>query len=426
MQRRDFLKTTAVGAAISTLSPALAHSQMQSLTGKKMEHPVLSKLREKIEPIPPEERSERQERARALMAEFDMDAIVCEGGTTLYYYTGVQWGRSERLFAMILPKEGEPLYIAPKFEESRAVEQLGSAKLYTWEEHENPYLLLKKVLKDAHRSIETLGIEETTRYFVTEGIAEALPSLNLVNATPVTAGCRSVKSDRELALMQIANEATMEIFKLIPKMLMENMTEQNLSRAITQTFAMHGFQGGALVLFGKNSAHPHGIQKENKLRIGDTVLIDGGCAVEGYVSDITRTMVFYAKPTEKQQRVFDIVKKAQSAALAEAKPGVAAEDIDAAAREVIEDAGFGPDYKYFTHRLGHGIGLEGHEWYYLVRGSKRPVVHRNVFSNEPGIYIPDEFGIRIEDEMLITEDGAKLLLPQAETLEDFFGVKVEG
>jgi Xaa-Pro dipeptidase len=235
-----------------------------------------------------------------------------------------------------------------------------------------------------------------------------------------------VKTDHELELMQIANDVTMEIFKLIPNMLLENMTEQVLSRALAQTFAMHGFQGGALVLFGQSSAHPHGLVKENKLKVGDIVLIDGGCSVEGYMSDVTRTMVFASKPTDKMQRVFDVVKKAQSAALAVARPGVPAENIDAAARSVIEDAGFGPQYTYFTHRLGHGIGMEGHEWYYLVRGNKRPVVHRNVFSNEPGIYIPGEFGIRLEDEMLITEDGAKLLLPQAETLEDFFGAKLEG
>ena len=197
------------------------------------------------------------------------------------------------------------------------------------------------------------------------------------------------------------------------------MTEREFGSTISKLFSEYGASGGALVLFGEASAYPHGLVREHTLQNNQIVLIDGGCSVEGYQSDIPRTTVF-GKPGEKMKQVFDIVKRAQSAALATARPGVPAEDIDAAARKVILNAGYGPDYRYFTHRLGHGIGLEGHEWYYLVRGNKRAEQPGNTHSNEPGIYIVGEFGIRIEDEMLITGDGAKLLLPRAESLEKIF------
>lgn len=424
MRRRDFLKTAAAATAISALTPSQSLSQIHSLNGKKKEHPRLPALRQQVKPITPEERNERQEKARKLMSEFNIDALLFEGGVSLNYFTGVLWGRSDRLFAMILPKKGAPQFIAPKIEEPRALEQIGSAKLYLWEEHENPYELVKQVLTENNVRTGTLGVEETTRHFVIEGIAAATPSIKIVSATPVTAGCRSVKSPHEIELMQIANEVTMEIFKLIPTMLTENVIERMLARSISQTFAMHGFQGGAFVLFGTSTAQPYATPKDNTLKVGDIILVNGGCSIEGYMSDITRTMVFLDKPTEKMSKVFDIVKKAQSAALATAQPGTPAEDVDTAARKVIENAGYGPGYKYFKHRVGHGIGLEQHEWHYLVRGNKQRIAVGNIFTNEPGIYLAGEFGIRLEDQMLITDSGPKLLLPQAETLEDFFGVKI--
>jgi Xaa-Pro dipeptidase len=209
------------------------------------------------------------------------------------------------------------------------------------------------------------------------------------------------------------------VFKAAVTRLREGMKEAEFGGIISSLFREFGVGGGALVLFGEASAYPHGTVKEHVLKEGQVVLIDGGCSVEGYASDITRTTAF-GKPSEKMQRVWSIVRKSQDAALAAAKPGVSAEEIDAAARNVVVDGGFGPDYKYFTHRLGHGIGMEGHEWYYLVRGNKRKEEPGNTHSNEPGIYIPGEFGIRLEDEMLLTETGAKLLLPQAQSLEKIF------
>lgn len=354
------------------------------------------------------------------MKESGTDALVFEGSVSLNYFTGVSWGRSERLFAMLLPQKGEPHYIAPKFEESRALEQVGNAQLSTWEEDESPFDIVKRIFQDRGLSTGTIGIEETTRYFVTDSLGKAVSAAKLVSGTPVTAGCRSVKSDHEIELIQIANDITAEVFKASLRSLHVGMKEKDFGGVVSKLFQEFEVGGGALVLFGEASAYPHGLEKDHVLHEGDIVLIDGGCSVEGYDSDVTRTTTF-GKPSEKMEKVWGIVRKAQDAALAAAKPGVPAEAVDAAARKVISDAGYGPDYKYFTHRLGHGIGMEGHEWYYLVRGNKRPLEAGNIFSDEPGIYIVGESGIRLEDELLITRNGSKLLLPQAESLERIFG-----
>jgi Xaa-Pro dipeptidase len=414
MRRRHFLKATAAG----TFSP-LVLTQAIPQTGLE-DDPKKQAVRSRIKPITREERLDRQENARRLMREHHIDALLCEGGTTLTYYTGVTWGRSERLFAMILPRNGEPVFVAPRFEESRAREQVSEHSVLTWEEHQSPYELVRQILEDVGTRTGTLAIEESTRFFITHNIGNTARSVTLVDGTPITAGCRSVKSAHELELMQIANDITREVFQTSVTSLTEGMTEREFGRIVSRNFSEWGVGGGALILFGGASAHPHGLERENRLKSGDIVLIDGGCSVEGYVSDVTRTTVF-GTPTQKMREVWQLVRKAQDAGLAAARPGVPAESVDAAARAVITGAGFGPDYTYFTHRLGHGIGMEGHEWYYLVRGNTRPLESGNVFSNEPGIYIVGEFGIRLEDEMVITEDGARLMLPQANGLDDLFG-----
>ncbi|MBI1805263.1 MAG: aminopeptidase P family protein [Ignavibacteriae bacterium] len=413
MHRRHFLKTTATSAlAPLVASPLLTQNQQEK-------NPNVDTIRSRIKPITTDERTKRIERAKELMTRENIDALLIEGGVTMNYFTGINWGRSERLFAMILPRNGEPAYVAPKFEEGRAQEQVGTARLLTWEEDESPYDLIKQVLKDSSLLTATIGIEESTRSFVSENVGRTLASAKFVSGTPVTAGCRCVKSGHEIELMQIANDITAEVFKSALQTLREGMTEKEFASTISRLFSQFGVGGGALVLFGEASAYPHGLVKEHTLHENQIVLIDGGCSVEGYSSDITRTTVF-GTPSDKMKKVWEIVRDAQSAALKAARPGVPAESIDAAARAVITDAGYGPDYKYFTHRLGHGIGLEGHEWYYLVRGNTRPERAGETHSNEPGIYIVGEFGIRLEDEMLIMEDAAKLLLPQAKSLEDIF------
>jgi len=418
MDRRSFFTATGSTVALAALGAGNAFGQ-EHAASTHFDAGTIKTMRERIRPIGASEFEARREQARRYMKDNAIDAIFVEGGTTLKYYTGLSWWLSERMFAMVLPRRGEPFFVSPKFEEGRSREKLGDVKIYTWEEHEKPIERIRQGMQDRGLLGATLGIEETTRYYAIEQLQQRLPTLKLRSAMPVTAGCRSVKSAHEIELMQVANDITAQVYRQAQKQLREGMSEKELGAIVSALYGEFGVSGDALVLFGEASAYPHGLTREVLLKAGDNVLIDGGCQVEGYGSDITRTMVF-GEPSAKMKSVWEIVRGAQDAALKTAKPGVPAEKVDAAARAYIADHGYGPGYKYFTHRLGHGIGMEGHEWYYLVGGNTRPLAPGNMFSNEPGIYIVGEFGIRTEDEMLITDDGARLLLPQAKSLQEIF------
>jgi Xaa-Pro dipeptidase len=420
MDRRRFFTTAGSTVALSALGAGQTFAQKPAeATSGHFDADTIKTMRERIRPIGAGEFEARREQARRYMKESAIDAIFVEGGTALKYYTGLSWWLSERLFAMVLPQRGEPFFVSPKFEEGRSREKLGDVKIYTWEEHEKPIERIRQGMQDHGLLGATLGLEETTRYYAIEQLQQRLPTLTLRSAKPVTAGCRSVKSAHEIELMQVANDITAQVYRQAQKQLREGMSEKELGTIISGLYGEFGVSGDALVLFGEASAYPHGLTREVLLKAGDNVLIDGGCQVEGYGSDITRTMAF-GEPSAKMKSVWEIVRGAQDAALKTAKPGVPAEKVDAAARAYIADHGYGPGYKYFTHRLGHGIGMDGHEWYYLVGGNTRPLAPGNMFSNEPGIYIVGEFGIRTEDEMLITDDGARLLLPQAKSLQEIF------
>jgi Xaa-Pro dipeptidase len=420
MDRRRFFTTAGSTVALSALGAGQTFAQKPAeATSGHFDADTIKTMRERIRPIGAGEFEARREQARRYMKESAIDAIFVEGGTALKYYTGLSWWLSERLFAMVLPQRGEPFFVSPKFEEGRSREKLGDVKIYTWEEHEKPIERIRQGMQDHGLLGATLGLEETTRYYAIEQLQQRLPTLTLRSAKPVTAGCRSVKSAHEIELMQVANDITAQVYRQAQKQLREGMSEKELGAIISGLYGEFGVSGDALVLFGEASAYPHGLTREVLLKAGDNVLIDGGCQVEGYGSDITRTMAF-GEPSAKMKSVWEIVRGAQDAALKTAKPGVPAEKVDAAARAYIADHGYGPGYKYFTHRLGHGIGMDGHEWYYLVGGNTRPLAPGNMFSNEPGIYIVGEFGIRTEDEMLITDDGARLLLPQAKSLQEIF------
>jgi Xaa-Pro dipeptidase len=371
-------------------------------------------------PITKEEYLRRQETARRYMVDAGLDGILLMGGASMYYFTGARWGISERMFGMVFPAKGEPAYVTPAFEKGRALEQIKfGTDVRTWEEDESPYQLIAGILKDRGIASGRLGVEETVEYRFSDGVAKAAPAVRITSADPVTARCRRVKSASELEIMRLANQITLRAFETALKSLSEGMTHFELGAKIAQAHQQLGAQGGALVLFGEHSALPHGTVTPQKLREGDVVLIDGGCDVLGYKSDITRTTVF-GKPTERQRKGGEIEKRAQGAALKAARPGVACEDVDAAARKVIVDAGFGPGYKYFTHRVGHGIGLDGHEWTYLVRGNKTKLEPGMTFSDEPGIYIPGEFGVRLEDIFVVTENGAELFTGQAPSIDNPF------
>jgi Xaa-Pro dipeptidase len=420
MDRRRFFTAAGSTVALSALGADQAFAQKPAAaTSAHFDTDTIKAMRDRIRPIGADEFLARREQARRYMKDNAIDAIFVEGGTTLAYYTGLHWWLSERMFAMVLPQRGEPFFVAPKFEEGRAREKLGDVKIYTWEEHEKPIERIRQGMQDRGLLGATLGIEETTRYYAIEQLQQRLPTLKLRSAMPVTAGCRSVKSAHEIELMQVANDITAQVYRQAQRQLREGMGERELGAIISALYGEFGVEGDALVLFGEASAYPHGLTRDVLLKPGDSVLIDGGCKVEGYGSDITRTMAF-GQPSAKMQSVWEIVRGAQDAALKAARPGVAAEKVDAAARGYIADHGYGPGYKYFTHRLGHGIGMDGHEWFYLVGGNTRPLAPGNMFSNEPGIYIVGDFGIRTEDEMLITDDGARLLLPQAKSLQEIF------
>ena len=421
--RRGFLQTAGIATA-ATLAPPSHAFAAEGEDGGKMPEPIarMKSRRAEAEPITTREREQRIERARELMAANKIDAIMITGGTSLVYFTNIHWWMSERLFAIILPVKGNPFYVCPAFEEDRAREQIAggpggnNAEVRTWHEDESPYQRIAEGLKDRKLSSGNMGMEETVRYVFSEGLSKAAPGMRMVSATPVTAGCRMIKSQHELQLMKLANEVTLAAYEAAYLSTKEGMTQHDFADMVQAAHARQGFQGGASIQVGDNSALPHGSVKPQVIREGTILLMDGGCTAEGYESDISRTVVL-GRPTDKMKQVFEIVHKAQSAALAAARPGVQCQSVDAAARKVISDAGYGPDYKYFTHRVGHGIGMDGHEWPYLVRGNTQIIAPNMTFSDEPGIYIRGEFGVRLEDDMYITEKGAELFTPQSPDLE---------
>ena len=432
--RRDFLSTSSASLAAlavtgcTTVEADPANSAEQAATKPVDNLPpaiaALTPMTSGVVPISVDERKARLEKARRLMSEQKIDALMLAGGTSMEYFAGMKWGNSERLLAVIIPVKGAPFLVTPKFEEERALEQahlgpLGKeATVYAWEEHEDPYQFLAKGLRDRGIATATIGAEETVKFQFTDGAAH-IPQVKVVSGTPVTAGCRIYKDEHELALMRHASAVTLKAYEAAYKSLKAGMTQDDFEELVQLAHKRLGYSGSAGVQVGKYSALPHGSATPQTVEEGSILLIDGGCKVEGYSSDISRTFVL-GKATQRMKDVFEIEFKAQSAALAAAKPGVPCEAVDAAARKVIVDAGFGPDYKFFSHRVGHGMGMDGHEWPYLVRGNTLPLAPGMVFSDEPGIYIPGEFGIRLEDDMVITENGAELFTPQSESLEKPF------
>jgi Xaa-Pro dipeptidase len=422
VSRRSFLQSGAVAATVAVIPGNLSAQEQTSLPPSIAALKPMSSL---AKPITVEERRARIERARQLMAENKLDAVLMGGGTSLVYFSNIHWWLSERFFAMVLPAKGEPFYVSPAFEEGRAREQISrgplgnSADVRIWQEDENPYDRLAQGLKDRGIASGKLGIEEATYFVFSDNIARTVPTLQCVSATPVTAGCRMIKSEHELALMKLANQVTLQAFEAAWKELRPGMTDADFRDLIEAAHDRLGFPGSSLVLVGQYSALPHGTINPQTIKQNDLVLIDGGCKVEGYTSDISRTFVV-GKPSDKMKQVFDIVHRAQVAAYTAAKAGSPCGGVDDAARKVITDAGYGPDYKFFSHRLGHGIGMDGHEWPYLVRGNKLPLQKNMTFSDEPGIYIKGEFGMRLEDDQIITEKGGELMTPQSPSLTEPF------
>src|SRR5437868_202652 len=425
LSRRRFLQASTVAATATLASPSFAQKQTTNSGPPPPPIAHLTSMKDQEKPITREEQQQRQEKAGQLMESNGLDGILLMEGTSLDYFAGIRWWGGERLFAMVMPARGKSFYVCPAFEEGRAREQIAKgsqqddADVRIWQEDENPYERVAQGLRDRGLATAKLGIEESIRFVFSDGIAKAAPQLKMISATPVTAGCRMIKSDHEIALMRLAAKVTLIAYEAAYRSLKEGMTQDDFSHLVQAAHTQLGFTGDADVNVGEYSALPHGSITPQVIRDGTILLMDGGCKVEGYTSDISRTFVL-GKANDKMKRVFDIVHQAQSAALATARPGVRCGDVDMAARKVITDAGYGPDYKFFTHRVGHGMGMDVHEWPYLVRGNSTVMAPNMTFSDEPGIYIRGEFGVRVEDDMHITENGAELFTPQSPSLENPF------
>ncbi|HUX45322.1 MAG TPA: Xaa-Pro peptidase family protein [Terracidiphilus sp.] len=430
LTRRGFLGT-ATAAAAALAAPGTSHAQAgTSLPSAIAALPVLSG---QARPFTVEERLARIERAKKLMHASRMDAIVLANSTaSSFYFANLRFGSSERLWALVLPARSTPFLVCPAFEEGRARQLLAASPLaahadvLTWQEDESPYELLGKGLGDRGMKTATVGLDENMKFVFSDGIRAANPHLSLVSATPVTAGCRMIKDAHEIECMRLACRATLLVYRAVAQSLTPGMTTTHVEAFIALAYGRVGFPGDASLNVDEYTALPHGSPTPQTLREGSILMLDDGCRVEGYTSDITRTFVL-GRPTAKMNSVFDIIHRAQTAALVTARPGVPAADVDAAARKVIVNSGYGPGFTYFTHRLGHGIGLDMHEWPYAVKNDMfgwdlaprlKPGM---VLSDEPGIYIQGQFGIRLEDDMLVTEDGAQLFTPQSPSLEDPFG-----
>jgi len=394
---------------------------------------ALPALSGQARPFTNTERQARIERAKELMAAAKIDAIVLANSTSSsVYFADLRLNGGERLWALVIPAKAKPFLVCPAFEEGRAREVLSAgplgrdAEVLVWQEDESPFAALAKGLKDRGLSSATIGLDENMKFVFSEGIRAASPHLAIVSATPVTAGCRMIKDAHEIECMRLASRATLLVYRAVAQSLREGMTTADVRGLIAAAYSRVGFEGEASLNIDEFTALPHGSRQPQTLREGSILMLDDGCLVEGYNSDITRTFVL-GKPTAKMNAVFDLVKRAQSAALHTARPGVPTADVDTAARKVIVDGGYGPGFTYFTHRVGHGIGMDGHEWPYFVRNNMfgwdlAPQLKAGMtLSDEPGVYINGEFGVRLEDDLLVTENGAELLTLQSASLEDPFG-----
>ncbi|CAM3984824.1 M24 family metallopeptidase [Pseudoalteromonas byunsanensis] len=396
------------------------HSQQQALD-------ALEDMTQGVNAIQYDEYLERIAKAQRYMQQHGIDAIYLNAGTNLKYFTGMQWYASERLVGAILPASGTVEFIAPSFEIGSLLDyQVVEGPINDWQEHQSPYALFAQVLEKMGISKNaTVGIDESTAFFVADGIRLEAPELNLINAQPVTAHCRMHKSDNELALIQRAMDMTLAVHKATASMLHEGITTTEVEAFINQAHKKVGAPGNyfCIVLFGKASSFPHGVKEPQVLKKGDIVLVDTGCKLEGYLSDITRTYVF-GDANERQRTMWQHEKNAQLAAFEAAQIGKTCGDVDYAARSYLASVGLGPDYDLpgCPHRTGHGIGLDIHEWPYLVKDNPQHLAKGMCFSNEPMLVVPDEFGVRLEDHFYMTDQGPKWFTQPSHSIDDPFGL----
>jgi Xaa-Pro dipeptidase len=380
-------------------------------------------------PIPPpigrEERLARLAKARSLMAANDIGAIIIESGPSLDYFTGVQWSRSERLTGTVIPVTGEPIIVTPFFEKPSVEESLGiPAEIRTWNEHDEPLKLVADFLRERGLDKQRIGMEETNRFFILDRLSDQLAGGRVVNANAVVRGCRMFKSTAEIALMQAASDIMIAAYRDAAPKVTVGMTPRDIAAIIeAATIAHRGRPEFQLVLTGEGTAYPHGTRRPQTVEKGINMLFDCGCSVHGYQSDISRSYVWGADPTPEQRKVWGQMHHGQEIAFAAAKLGAPAGSVDDAVRAAYESWGYGPGYKLpgTSHRTGHGIGMEGHEPVNLVHGETTPLAPGMCFSNEPGIYIPGKFGVRLEDCFHMTASGPKYFSIPPKSIDEPFG-----
>jgi Xaa-Pro dipeptidase len=410
LSRRVFLQSAA--ATSLAASPAFAGAPPQrtikSMTGE-------------ARPISAEERRERIARVQTLMAQRKIAALLVEPGSSLDYFTGIRWHRSERTTLAIIPASGEVLVVTPAFEEPSVRETLQiGGEVRPWDEHESPFAKIAQGLKDRGIDSGLLAAESTMRFFIVSGIRQVSDVYEIIPADPLVRACRLIKSPAELALLQVANDVTIEALRRVHAQVARGMISADIAALMDRaTIALGGSPEFSMVLLNEASAYPHGSAQPQKIREGSVILMDCGCAVHGYQSDISRTWVF-GEPSSRQRKVWNTVRRGQEIALETARIDVPVGSIDDAVRKYYENEGWGPGYRLpgLSHRTGHGIGLDGHEPPYLVHGDATPLQAGMCFSDEPGIYIPGEFGIRLEDCWYMTASGPKLFTQLAKSLGD--------
>ena len=425
MRRRDFLTGVVATSAAASTALVLAGRSAHALPAASAAPSGLAGLTSmttSAKPISVEERRARIAKLQRLMVEQKIGALILESGSSLDYFTGIQWHRSERTTAAVIPARGDIVVVTPAFEEPSIRETLAVGDdVRPWNEHESPFALLVGALRDRGVTSGPIAFEATTRLFIVDGVRDASAgAYTVVSGDALVRAVRLIKSPAELALMQTANDVTLAALRYVHGHVRAGMRPDEIATMMNEaTEALGGAPEFALVLINEASAYPHGSRQPQTLHEGSVILMDVGCAVHGYQSDISRTWVM-GKPTAKQRKVWDTVKRGQEIALATAKLGSPVGAIDDAVRAYYEKEGWGPGYKLpgLPHRTGHGIGLDGHESPYLVHGDATPLAAGMCFSDEPGLYIPGEFGIRLEDCWHMTESGPKLFTELAKSIDD--------
>ena len=393
----------------------------------KAELEAIKPIAHLVKPIQKVEFQQRIDKACKMMQDKNIPAMYLHAGTNLYYFTGMKWNSSERMVGAILFPNGKLIFIAPEFEKGTIFDfMLIEGKILCWEEHESPYDLFVAILKENGVSSGTVSMDEATPFFIFNGIKKASKNYDFIDAKPITAGCRMIKSEAEIAIMQHAMNITLEVQKAAARILRVGISANEVTEFINEAHKRYGATAGSyfcIVLFGVDSSFPHGVKSPKNLENNEVVLIDTGCVIHDYISDITRTYVF-GKANEEQTSIWNIEKETQQAAFNAAQLGSSCADVDNASRKVLESHGLGPDYKLpgLPHRTGHGIGLGIHEWPYIVRNDHTVLEPGMTFSNEPMICVPNKFGIRLEDHIYMTEKGPKWFTEPMFSIDNPFGI----